>query len=721
MPDRDPNLLESWKEIAAFLGRDKRTAMRWSEDYGMPVRRYPGVKQARVFAYRRELVAWLESFAHLELGPVPRNVPDTTSHAQGSHGHVQGSVTGAAIQDSDPPGQGTLESRYSLVSSHSPQDVPGGTPLNREDRDTKGTHPILTLRHRNRLIARALGVFVLVVAVAAVLRLGTKSAAGSKAAGLIQLTDDGRMKEYLRTDGTTLFFDELVGRNRMLASTPIEGGPVHPIPAPFANVALVDVSPDGKSLLVLNSEQFDSPEQLWKLPAQGGTPTPVGKVRCFTARWSSDGTKIAFSAGNGLYITDGEGQEPHLIASFEARPRDLIWSPDGRQVRFVVENRITHAPTAWEIDSRGTGSFSGRVATKLALQSPCCEHWTWIGDSSDFAYVVRQEVGSAHSVIRNQRFFRSGWFGTQKELTFNADGIESLTSGTHGSRIYFLLSNALRGELLRFNPSENAFQSFLPGLSGRYLAFSRDGQWMTYTLTQDSSLWRSRADGTQALQIMGPPMEVQLSSWSPDGSQIAFMGRMPGSPWRIYLAGRDGGSPREATSGDDNQGAPTWSPDGKTISYGRVYCEAGNSCGIFLLDLETGRSQPLPGSEKLHTARWSPDGKYIAALQRDTQRVQLFDLKDRRWHNLAENVAGNDLSWSKNSKTLYVSCLVHAKPSIDKVRISDRSRSVAVDLSPLQKMPGQLGMWFGLSPGDSPIVLHLYTSSEVYALDSRDP
>jgi Tol biopolymer transport system component len=192
-------------------------------------------------------------------------------------------------------------------------------------------------------------------------------------------------------------------------------------------------------------------------------------------------------------------------------------------------------------------------------------------------------------------------------------------------------------------------------------------------------------------------------------------------PWRIYLAGRDGGSPREATSGGDNQGAPTWSPDGKTISYGRVYCEADNSCGIFLLDLETGRSQPLPESEKLHTARWSPDGKYIAALRRDTQGVQLFDLKDRRWHSLAENVAGNDLSWSKDSRTLYVSCLVHAKPSIDKVRISDRSRSVAVDLSALQKMPGQLGMWFGLSPGDSPIVLHLYTSSEVYALDSRDP
>ncbi len=216
-------------------------------------------------------------------------------------------------------------------------------------------------------------------------------------------------------------------------------------------------------------------------------------------------------------------------------------------------------------------------------------------------------------------------------------------------------------------------------------------------------------------------MEVEISSWSPDGSQIAFMGRLPGKPWRIYLVGRDGGSPREASTGDDNQGAPTWSPDGKTIAYGRVYCEADNSCGIFLLDLETGRTQLVPDSGKFRTARWSPDGKYIAAIERDTRAVQLFDLNERRWHQLAESMAGDDLSWSKDSQALYLSCLINERPSIDKVRISNHSRSTVVDLTPLQKMAGQLTSWFGLAPDESPIVLHLFTSSEVYALDSSEP
>ena len=63
----------------------------------------------------------------------------------------------------------------------------------------------------------------------------------------------------------------------------------------------------------------------------------------------------------------------------------------------------------------------------------------------------------------------------------------------------------------------------------------------------------------------------------------------------------------------------------------------------------------------------------------------------------------------------------HEMPTIDKIRISDHSRSIVVDLIPLQKMPGVLEMWFGLSPNDSPIVLHMHTSSEVYAFDPIEP
>jgi len=55
--------LESWKEIAAFIGRDERTAMRWAKGHGMPVRRAPGHSKGRVYASRGEISRWLEGQA----------------------------------------------------------------------------------------------------------------------------------------------------------------------------------------------------------------------------------------------------------------------------------------------------------------------------------------------------------------------------------------------------------------------------------------------------------------------------------------------------------------------------------------------------------------------------------------------------------------------------------------------------------------------------------
>lgn len=50
--------LDSWKEIAAHLGRDVRTVQRWERAEGLPVHRHQHDKLGSVFAYRDELEAW---------------------------------------------------------------------------------------------------------------------------------------------------------------------------------------------------------------------------------------------------------------------------------------------------------------------------------------------------------------------------------------------------------------------------------------------------------------------------------------------------------------------------------------------------------------------------------------------------------------------------------------------------------------------------------------
>jgi len=53
-------LLNSWKEIAAYLGRGVRTVQRW-ETMGLPVRRLNNGRRAPVVADTRDIDAWFES------------------------------------------------------------------------------------------------------------------------------------------------------------------------------------------------------------------------------------------------------------------------------------------------------------------------------------------------------------------------------------------------------------------------------------------------------------------------------------------------------------------------------------------------------------------------------------------------------------------------------------------------------------------------------------
>jgi TolB-like protein/tetratricopeptide (TPR) repeat protein len=69
MPASPPCRLDSWKDIAEYLGRSVRTAIRWAECRGLPIHRVPGGKRQAVFAYSQEIDAWLVSKGGQETSP----------------------------------------------------------------------------------------------------------------------------------------------------------------------------------------------------------------------------------------------------------------------------------------------------------------------------------------------------------------------------------------------------------------------------------------------------------------------------------------------------------------------------------------------------------------------------------------------------------------------------------------------------------------------------
>jgi hypothetical protein len=58
LADIPPKRLDSWKEIAEYLGRDVRTAARWEAE-GLPLHRVPGGRGRSVFAFTSEIDAWM--------------------------------------------------------------------------------------------------------------------------------------------------------------------------------------------------------------------------------------------------------------------------------------------------------------------------------------------------------------------------------------------------------------------------------------------------------------------------------------------------------------------------------------------------------------------------------------------------------------------------------------------------------------------------------------
>jgi hypothetical protein len=58
---KEADLLNSWKEIAGYLGCEERTCRRWELSLGMPIHRMEGTAKSRVYAYKGELDAWREA------------------------------------------------------------------------------------------------------------------------------------------------------------------------------------------------------------------------------------------------------------------------------------------------------------------------------------------------------------------------------------------------------------------------------------------------------------------------------------------------------------------------------------------------------------------------------------------------------------------------------------------------------------------------------------
>jgi Tol biopolymer transport system component len=672
--------LDSWKEIADYLKRDIRTAIRWGKNKGMPVHRVPGGKRQAVFAFKEEIDTWLVSQEH-------ENTALGSFNGEAGHAADLLRTPNGSREDAIPRPVGDSASR----TSQQPWTV-------------------RAVRANLRSAAIIGAGLVGVVGIISVLMARSHTPSVVRPFSLQKLTNDGRSKAQIRTDGRTLYFNLAEGRRSILASAPMSGSPIRLIDTPFSNVMLQDLSNGGQNLLFTSYEGISPGGPLWTIPVQGGTPRPVGNTVCTWARWSPDNRRIACAHRTTITVMDTDGSNPHAVAAFTWPVDGVVWTPDGARLRFVVQDNTAHICSQWEVgvSQSGTAGHPQRLSG-----TGCGWDWTWTQDGKVSWYVERDLAGKTHLMM-------AVGSAPATELPISIGTMFNITANTTNNDLYLLITGAYTNELLQYDAKQRVLHSFLSGISGEYVAYSPDRHWITYADLQDGALWRSRADGSQALQLTKPPMEVEVSAWSPDGRRIAFMGRRPGKPWRIYLIGRDGGPFEEASEGLDNQGGPSWSPDGTMLAYANASCESTQDCWVWRLDPRTRKAEIIPGSNGFRTARWSPDGKYIAALQFEKHKLMLLDVAHQRWRVLADSATGDNVNWSSDSRDIYVDGPNDKNPVVERVRVRDGKRVAVAHLATYQNAPGMFSNWFGLTPDNSPLLSRVFNTTDIYKLEWTD-
>jgi Tol biopolymer transport system component len=291
-----------------------------------------------------------------------------------------------------------------------------------------------------------------------------------------------------------------------------------------------------------------------------------------------------------------------------------------------------------------------------------------------------------------------------------------------GKRL-FVVGEQRRAELVRYDSASGAFVPFLGGMSAGETDFSRDNQWVTYVSYPDDTLWRSKVDGNARIQITYPPMEAALPHWSPDGKRIAFVARIPGKPWKIFLVSGEGGSPQQVMQDEFSELDPAWSADGKTLAFGR-FDQIKNEWTIGLVDVQTHALRTLSGSKNIFAPRWSPDGRYIVAISYGNGKLQLCDTQSGKWitPDLPLTSFGY-LAWSKDSAYVYFDTVLSKDSGYFRLRVKDLQLEPLIDLKKIRLFTGQFGPvpWTGIGPGDVPVFPRDISTQEIYSFDLHTP
>jgi Tol biopolymer transport system component/DNA-binding winged helix-turn-helix (wHTH) protein len=531
------------------------------------------------------------------------------------------------------------------------------------------------------------------------------------------LTNDLDVESFssLASDGTRIYFSHMDNGSAALAVALTANGEIShfDLPSRIGAPVIGSLAPDGSKLIVSSHLQANPEQPLWIVPTLGDNAHRVPTVLAHDATWMPDGRRLLVASENELITMEADGSDPRKLLTTPGLAFWLRWSPDGRFLRFTLRDLKLQTSELWEVAANGSNPHPLLPGWSRPA-SECCGSWTSDGD--DFVF---QSWHNGHSEIWACR--ERPWLLRDREPRQITNGplayqAPSASPGSH--RIYFIGAD-VQIELLHSLPKSSSFNVLGQTLNSALLVqYSPDGQWVAWLNASDGSLWRSRVNGSERIELTTPSLQIFSMKWSPDNKRLALMAEEAGKPWKIFLIDAEGGKPTPAMNEDRNEADPDWSPDGQSIAFGRLpdRMDNGHLKALYLLNLQTHQVTEIQGSTGLFCPRFSPDGRYIAAVRLDQQALLLFDRAQDRWTTLTTHGVGDPV-WSHDGRYLYFQDFLEMGKPIYRIAVPAGQPESVATISSLRPIAATDYRLIGLAPDDLPVVSARTSTVNLYTVD----
>ena len=205
--------------------------------------------------------------------------------------------------------------------------------------------------------------------------------------------------------------------------------------------------------------------------------------------------------------------------------------------------------------------------------------------------------------------FEPAWSPDGRQISFvSFRDLEQLPKGEiHRGEIYVMNADGSNPINLTQSPERaDGVSSWSP--DGRQIAFT-SATLFNENILANSDIFVMDANGGNPRNLSNHDAQDQTPDWSPDGNRIAFSSNRDGN-WEIHVMDTDGANPINLTNHPARDGRPDWSPDGNRIAFtsdrdGNIEIYVMNADGTNPINLTNHPAEDDNSS-------WSPDGTRIA-------------------------------------------------------------------------------------------------------------